>query len=52
MVISAPMRVSSAANIKRFSNRFSVITEFPCANAASSINCACKSVGNPGCGSV
>ena len=52
MVMSAPMRPSSAANMNRFSNTFSVMTELPSARAASSMNCACRSVGKPGCGNV
>ena len=40
MAMSAPMRMSSLANMKRFSNTFSVMTDMPSANAASSMNCA------------
>ena len=46
------MRASSLANMKRFSNTFSVMTDVPSARAASSMNCAWRSVGKPGCGSV
>ncbi len=38
--------------MKRFSKTFSVMMDMPSASAASSMNCACRSVGNPGCGSV
>ena len=52
MRTSAPMRMSSSANMKRFSKTFSVMIESPSASAMSAMNCACMSVGNPGYGSV
>src|ERR1043166_4033246 len=48
--MSAPMRMSSSACMKRFSKIFSVITLTPSATDIKTIICACKSVGNPGIG--
>ena len=50
--MSAPMRDSSLANMKRFSNTFSVMTQLPLARARRHMTCACMSVGKPGKGSV
>ena len=52
ITMSAPIRISSSACMKRFSKIVSVMTEVPFACASSAIICACKSVGNPGYGSV
>ena len=46
------MRPISSANMKRFSNTFSVMMLLPSAMAMSAMNCACMSVGKPGYGSV
>ncbi|CSC12736.1 Uncharacterised protein [Vibrio cholerae] len=48
----APMRFNSGTCIKRFSKMVSVITPPPFAIMFSSVNCACMSVGKPGCGAV
>ena len=50
--ISAPIRASSCACMNRFSKIVSVMTEVPSACVSIAIICACKSVGNPGYGSV
>ena len=50
--MSAPMRVSSLASMKRFSKMFSVMTQLPFARARRTMVCACMSVGKPGNGSV
>src|SRR5579883_1949694 len=48
----APMRTSSRACMKRFSKMFSVMTEVPSAWVATTMYCACMSVGKPGYSSV
>mmetsp|Transcript_27491 Transcript_27491/g.50825 ORF Transcript_27491/g.50825 Transcript_27491/m.50825 type:complete len:305 (+) Transcript_27491:1833-2747(+) len=50
--ILAPMRISSGACIKRFSKIFSSRTDVPSAVHIIAMNCACRSVGKPGNGSV
>ena len=49
---SAPIRTSSSMNRKRDSNRFSVIIDVPSATADSASAIGCRSVANPGYGSV
>ena len=51
-MIRAPMRVSSGTCMKRFSKIVSVIIAAPSATHISAMNCACRSVGKPGKGSV
>ena len=50
--MSAPMRSSSCTCMKRFSKIVSLITPTPVATQFIAMNCACMSVGNPGCGAV
>ena len=50
--MSAPMRESSPASMKRFSKMFSVMTQLPLARARRTMVCACMSVGKPGKGRV
>ena len=50
--MSAPSRRNSCTCIIRFSKIVSVMTAVPVARVASAMNCACMSVGNPGCGAV
>src|ERR1700722_2978985 len=50
--MSAPMRVNSGTCMKRFSKMVSVIIAAPSAVLISAMSCACRSVGNPGKGSV
>ena len=48
----APIRLSSGMCIKRFSKMVSVMRLVPSAIAFNKVNCACISVGKPGCGIV
>ena len=48
----APRRASSCTCMKRFSKIVSVIRDLPLAIVISPMNCACRSVGKPGNGSV
>ena len=50
--MSAPSRFNSCTCIIRFSKIVSVMTDVPSARVASAMNCACMSVGKPGCGAV
>ena len=50
--IFAPMRTNSGTCMKRFSKMVSEIRDAPSARHIIAINCACKSVGKPGKGSV
>ena len=52
MRTSAPRRTSSLTNMNRPSNTFSVISAVPVETAASATAIGCRSVGNPGKGSV
>ena len=52
MRTSAPSRTSSLTNMNRPSNTFSVISAVPVETAASATAIGCRSVGNPGKGSV
>ena len=51
-LISAPMRASSGTCMKRFSKIVSRMCETPLAVAIDAMNCAWRSVGNPGNGAV
>ncbi len=50
--ICAPSRASSCTCINLFSKMVSVMCDVPLARVIRAINCACKSVGNPGNGAV
>jgi hypothetical protein len=52
MSMRAPSRRSSCTCMKRFSKMVSVTCAVPSATQLSAMNCACMSVGKPGCGAV